>query len=285
MRTAKWTKGFPMNDRMSNSQQLPHLVPKIALCLFLGCPLLPRPTYGQAPQSQSDQLATSIARVKSGEADGWDVEVIAHAKAVQAVPALEEQFRRATDVDFRSKIANALVRLGDKDDTYWNYLLEQATLAVDSDVPDSIFSDSQGKLMMKESTPELQAWAHTHNVSPETAREYATYDLPGKVWDLAQTGDARGIPLLRRALQSRNCPMASTAAKGLAQIQDKESIPLIIAASQRAAGGCGGAIALALIYFDDPQAQSAVDTYVPKETAKASRDARANGLGPFGYDH
>jgi HEAT repeat protein len=177
------------------------------------------------------------------------------------------------------------VRLGDKDDTYWNYLLEQATLAVDSDVPDSIFSDSQGKLMMKESTPELQAWAHTHNVSPETAREYATYDLPGKVWDLAQTGDARGIPLLRRALQSRNCPMASTAAKGLAQIQDKESIPLIIAASQRAAGGCGGAIALALIYFDDPQAQSAVDTYVPKETAKASRDARANGLGPFGYDH
>jgi HEAT repeat protein len=272
-----------MSERMSKHR--PHLVLRITLCVVLGFTLLSAVTYGQAVQGRPDEVADSIAKVKSGDFNGYHVEVIAKARAVDAIPALEEQFRHVTKVELKSKIANALVRLADKKSAYWNYLLQQATLAVDSDVPDSIFSDSQGKLMMNESTPELQAWAHTHNVSPEIAREYATYDLPGKVFDLAQTGDPRGIPLLRRALQSRNCGMASIAAKGLAQIQDKESIPLIIAAAQKSPAGCGGGIAFALIYFDDPRAQRAVDTYVPKDMAKTFRDARANGLGPFGYDH
>jgi hypothetical protein len=84
---------------------------------------------GPAAPSQSDQLATSIARAKSGNVDTYDVEIIAEAGAVQAIPSLEEQFGRTTDVDTKTKIANGLVRLGDKHNTYWNYLLEQATLA------------------------------------------------------------------------------------------------------------------------------------------------------------
>ena len=65
---------------------------------------------------------------------------------MQAIPSLEEQFGRTTDVGTKTEIANGLVRLGDKHNTYWNYVLEQATLAVDSDVPDALFSNpTQGR--------------------------------------------------------------------------------------------------------------------------------------------
>jgi hypothetical protein len=66
------------------------------------------------------------------------------------------------------------------------------------------------------------------------------------------------------------------AAMGLAEIGDKESIPLIIDASKRAPAEPAAAIAESLVYFDDISAQSAVDQLVPKDRAKLVRDARAN---------
>jgi HEAT repeat protein len=271
-----------MSARTSSSQPLPHLVLGIALCFVLGCPLLPRLAHGQATQNAPNELDSAIAtaRSKSSVVSPRDVVVIANAGAVQAIPALEEQFKRATDVDTKVSIASGLVKLKDHDDTYWNLLLEQATLAVDSNIPDSVFSESQGKATIL--GPELQAWADAHNVSVNTAGQYARYDFPGKVLQLAATGDPRGVPLLQRALQSRNYLIVAWAAKGLAQIQDKQSIPLIIAAVQKAPIGYNSVIAESLVYFDDAQAQSAVDTYIPKDRAAMAREARARGLGVFG---
>jgi hypothetical protein len=268
---------------MSTSPKLPHLVLRIALCFVLGCPLLSRLAHGQATQNTPSELddAVATARSKSSVVGPRDVVVIANAGAVQAVPSLEEQFKRANDVDTKVSIASGLVRLKDRDDTYWNFLLEQATLAVDSNIPDSVFSESQGKATIL--GPELQAWADAHNVSVNTAGVHARYDFPSKVLDLATTGDPRGIPLLRRALKSRNYLIVTWAAKGLAQIQDKESIPLIIAAAQRAPTGFNAVIAESLVYFDDAQAQSAVDTYMPKEKATMDREEKARGRGVFGW--
>ncbi len=236
---------------------------------------------GPAPPSQSDQLATSLARAKSGNVDVVDVEIIAEAGAVQAIPSLEEQFVRTTDVDTKTKIANGLVRLGDKHNTYWNYLLEQATLALDSEVPDAVFSDPLGKTVDQNS--ELQAWAQAHNVSANTAAQSALYDLPGKVLELADTGDPRGIPFLRRALQSRNYMIAVWAARVWFRFRIKTRYRLLLPRAQRAPTGYASAIAKSLIWFDDPRAQTAVDTYMPKEHAKIWRDARVQGMGVFGW--
>jgi hypothetical protein len=244
--------------------------------------VLPRLAHAQTTQNIPSELdnALATANSKSDVVSARDVVVIADAGAVQAIPALEEQFKRATDVDTKVSIASGLVRLKDRNDTYWNFLLEQATLAVDSNIPDSNFSESEGKMMI--TTPELQTWADTHNVSFNTAYHYARFDISGKVLQLATTGDPRGIPLLQRALQSRNYLIVSFAAKGLAQIQDKQSIPLIIAAAQKAPTGYNSLIAESLVYFDDARAQSAVDTYMPKDRAKMYRELRANGMGVFG---
>lgn len=271
-----------MSARTRSSKPRPRIGLGITLCILVGCSLLALSARAQATQKTPTELDEAIARVSSGDASNpGDVVVIANAGAVQSIPALEEQFRRSPDVNTKVSIASGLVKLRDRDDTYWNFLLEQATLAVDSNIPDVTFSESQGK--MTTLGPELQAWAAAHNVSVNTAGIHAYYDFPGKVLQLATTGDPRGIPLLRRALQSRNYLIVLSAAKGLAQVQDKESIPLIIAEAQRAPAEYRSLIAESLVYFDDAQAQSAVDNYLSKQIATANRQERARGRGVFGW--
>jgi hypothetical protein len=59
---------------------------------------------------------------------------------------------------------------------------------------------------------------------------------------------------------------------------------LIISACKEAPAEAASMLAQALAYFDDPQAQGAVDTYIPKGIAKSLRDHRAAGKhGPFDY--
>jgi hypothetical protein len=253
------------------------------LHLFVWCALLAGVAHGQVEQSQPDKLAygagranlsDAIDKVKHGNFALVDIELIAEAGAVRAIPALKEQFVRSQNSLTKAKIADALVRLGDKDATYWNFLAEQAALAVES--PDPRLADSQGKIVPEQFSPEFIAWSKAHNVSSDPV-----YGIPVLVILLAETGDPRGIPLLRRGLLSPNYFVVAAAAKGLAQIQDKASIPLMIDACKRAPEAAL-AIAESLGYFDDPRAQSAVDTYLPKDIAKALREARAQGKKPFG---
>ena len=271
-----------MSARTPGPEPLSHLVLGIALCFVPGCPLLSGLAHAQEVQKTPTELESAIARVCAGDVSNpRDVVVIANAGVVQAIPVLEEQFKRATDIDTKLSVASGLVKLKDRDDTYWNFLLEQATLAVDSDIPDSVFSESQGKAVIQGS--ELKTWAGAHNASVTRAAQYARYDFPGKVLPLATTGDRRGIPLLRRALQARNYLIVAWGTKGLAEIQDKQSIPLIIAAVERAPSGYRSLLAESLVYFDDAQAQTAVDKYMPKDNATMDRQERARGRGVFGW--
>jgi hypothetical protein len=250
---------------------------------FAWCALVTSVMYGQG-QNQRGELAygadktnvsDAINKVKSGNFALVHIELIAKAHAVEAIPTLEEQFARSQDARTKAKIASALVRLGTKDDIYWDFLVEQATLAVESPAPSLV--DSQGKIVREQLSPEFLAWAKAHNVPPDPV-----YGLPGNVVLLGETEDPRGIPLLRRGLLSPNSFIEVAAAKGLAQIQDTNSIPLIIEACQRSPEAAL-ALAEALVYFDDSRAQSAVDTYMPKDLAKVFRESKAQGKKPFGY--
>ena len=273
-----------MSAKTCTSRPLPRLIMEFALCSALGSLLLPTAAHGQAAQGSADQVAASMERAKSGSFSNADIKTIAKAGvAEEAIPALEEQFARSDDVTRQGIIASGLIRLGDSSNVYWDFLLQQATLAIDSDLPDP-FRDSRGNATGQQPSPELLAWTQAHHVDVSTAVESWTYDLPGKVLQLSMTGDQRSVALLRHALQSRNPFIVMMAAQGLAQVQDKESIPLIIEACRRFDKGMAGGIAqTALVFFDDPRAQAAVDTYVPEDLAKIRRDARAHGMKPFGY--
>lgn len=240
--------------------------------------------YGQQNQPNRPAYAAdranvpdAIAKVKSGNFGLVHIDMIARAGAVEAIPALQEQFTRTPDPLVKTKIASALVRLGDRDEIYWDFLVKQATTAVESDVPDFMNFDPQAKTGAGPS-PQFVAWAKAHNVPPN-GREAADamYGLPGKLTLLASAGDPRAIPLLRRGLSSPNHMIEIAAADGLAELQDKDSIPLIIEACKRAPTEAAAVIARSLVYFDDAEAQRAVDTYVPKDTAKGLREGKAQG--------
>jgi hypothetical protein len=268
------------------------------LCLL--CAVAIGLAYSQSQQSEAykqaerryqnlGSVAEASQKVKQGNFYGPHVEEIAEAGAVEAIPALKEQFAHSVDASHKDdldpgnkeEIASALVRLGEKDEIYWDFLVKQATEAVDSDAPFPREFNSQGKMIDDHFSSAFLQWAKQHSLSPGDAGEMVVYRLPGKLLMLAETGDPRGIALLRRAMSSPNYMIQVMAAKGLAKLQDKDSIPLIIAA-------CGNspwaapAIAEALVFFDDPKAQAAADVYLPKQYAKALRESvKMPGNDPF----
>jgi HEAT repeat protein len=99
---------------------------------------------------------------------------------------------------------------------------------------------------------------------------------------VAETRDPRGVRLLRRALSSPHYEIQTFAAAGLVRARDNDSIPLIIDACKNASPDVASSIAHALVYFDDPRAQSAVDRYLSKDDAKSARKEKVEGIGPLG---
>jgi hypothetical protein len=208
------------------------------------------------------------------------VEQLGAAHATEAVPILELKFERASSELDKAHIAAVLVRLGDKKDVYWDYLTAAVTKTIENDVPNFNAFDSNGKSIPGPS-PEFVAWADKKKLPHEGLLEEHVYYAPGPTMFLAHTDDPRAIPLLRRALWSPNFMVEIFAAKGLARLQDKASIPWIIEACKLAPAEVAGAIGESLAYFDDPVAQAAVDLYVPKELAKLAREAAASGKKPL----
>jgi HEAT repeat protein len=237
---------------------------------------------GQTEQTQAQRVADAVKKVKHGNFGLVHVEEIARAQAAQAIPALKEQFVRSQDANKRAKIADALVRLGDEDEVYWDFLVKQAMLAVESDAPYPGSFDPQGRTVRRQLSPEFVERAKAHHIPADVAAQTVAYELPGDLMFLAETGDQRGLPLLRRAMFSDNYLIQAVAAKGLAKLQDNASVPIIIAACQKAPADAAPAIAEALVYFDDPQAQIAAGMYLPKDFFKALREPmRVPANDPF----
>jgi hypothetical protein len=199
------------------------------------------------------------------------VEIIANAGAVQAIPSLKEWFGRSQDEEMKAELASALVRLRDPDNTYWDFLLQLAKPALESDAPSPLGGSKENRGV----PPQFDAWAKAHKLSVEEAAA-AVLELPVKLVPLAKTGDPRAIPLLRKALQSPNILIQTAAATGLAKAQDKGAVPLIIEACKKAPTDFAHFLADSLIYFDDPQAQSEFHHYFPDVDIHAAKQFRGS---------
>jgi hypothetical protein len=66
----------------------------------------------------------------------------------------------------------------------------------------------------------------------------------------------------------------AASATGLVILEDRDSIPLIIEACKRAPSGTAGAIAMSLLEFHDPEAQSAAEPYLPKQLVDALHEKK-----------
>jgi len=237
----------------------------------------------QQDQGQTETLADAIVQVRTGNGAGVD-SIIGKLGPVKSVPVLEDLFAHSEYIGIKERIASVLYRLGDKDPAYWNFMLAQAKEAAESKSPSPYAYDAQGK-MQQTYSPEFIAWAKAWGVAPENAEAAAWEDYRSMLL-VAAAGDRRALPVLRQALKSPNYPIASVAAKGLAQLQDGSSISLIIKACQKAPADAAALIANALVYFDDARAQAAADQFLPAATAKTLRAyAREHGDKPFSQAH
>jgi hypothetical protein len=224
-------------------------------------------------------VPVAIARVEAGEFSLVDVDLIARANAIKAIPSLKKQFDVAGNPLVKAKIAAALLRMRDQDDVYWKFLVEFTNPALQSDAPDYNGYDQQGKAVPGPSL-EFRAWAKAHNVPADAELDDSVKMASLGVMLLGWSQDGKAIPILRKALWSPNHSIEALAAAALAEIGDKESIPSIIEACKRAPAEPAAGIAESLVYFDDVAAQNAVDQFVPEDVAKSARKARANGDKP-----
>jgi hypothetical protein len=246
--------------------------------------------------SSGDTLGINKANTDAPESIYFVVQ-LADAGVVQAIPLLENKFARMSDElteakilsgsvevhDFdKANVASALVTLGDTKDVYFQFLAKQTTLAIDSDMPEYLNYDAQGKNIPGPSR-QFTDWAELHNHSGPAFEAEAIVELPAAVALLGRTGDRRAIPLLRRALLSPNYGIQAQGARGLAKLQDTDSIPLIVEACRRAPAGAAAAIAQeSLIYFRGGQAESAVEAFIPKDRLIALRDGtRLSRTDPY----
>lgn len=219
-------------------------------------------------------------RLKKGDFGPADLEVIALFEDATMTPLLEIRFAEASDPLLKGKIANVLVRLHDPDDRYWKYLEDAAEKVLSADPPDPMEFDADGK--PKQDPPAaVVAWAKSHNLPMSEAAEDLMFRQPTTIAFIADSNDPRALPLLHKALKARNFMIKNSGAEGLALLQDRDSIPQIIDACQRSPREEARALAQALAYFDDTNAQKAVDEFVPVEVAKEIREKRSHGLGPF----
>jgi hypothetical protein len=235
-----------------------------------------RPAYA----SDRGNVSDAITRVQAGHFSNVHVEMIVRAHAVEAIPILTRQFDQSPDPVIKTFIASGLFRLGEKGDLYWAYLISSARSAVESDAPSFWEYDALGKPISAPSSAFI-AWAKAHNETPDAAQEDALFTMPGAVTALGETGDRRAIPLLRQALLSPNLQIESQGARGLAHINDMDSVPLIIEACKHAPAEWAGEIARWLVYFDDVPSKSTVEKYTNQERANLTRDARAAGKSPY----
>jgi hypothetical protein len=226
-------------------------------------------------------VQVALANIRSGTFTFDDIETLFEAKSIDAIPTLENQFESSQDSATKSRVATALVKLGDSNDRYWQFLIEQATPAIADDAPFFLKTDENGKLL-DEKSPEFSQWAKDNHISSDEEIKNQLYSYPGAVLDLGATGDKRSIPYLRRALLSPNFLTQISAAQGLAGVQDEDSVRLIIDACQKDSAEIAAKIAVSLVYFDDDEAHKAVDLYVPKAISIEARKGRAAGGTPFG---
>lgn len=239
-------------------------------------------THSQGRQPESQNVDDLIERIKQGTFTPATVNRIVQLRAVQAMPVLKQQFAVNPDTLTKQALASALVRLGDTEDVYWDFLVDHAKVAIENDAPFPIAFDTEGKLVPGQLSPEFLAWAKAHNMSPESASSVHVYALPVDLTFLAVTGDPRGLAWLKRGLSSRNYFIQAVAAKGLAKLRDTDSVPVIIAACRKAPAQVAELIARALVFFDDANAQSAAETFITNQQVLGELRRLSREKGPAG---
>ncbi len=147
-----------------------------------------------------------------------------------------------------------MLKLGDPDRVAWKYLSGQAAAILDEDAPFPLEFTPDGRIIPKKLSADFTRWARGRGLDPEDASNDSVYSDPGGFLVLAYSRDGRAIPILRRALHSRNYMIQIAAGKGLGYLKEKSAIPDVVAAAHKAPREVSAVLAEGLLSFDDAYA-------------------------------
>lgn len=182
-----------------------------------------------------------------------------------AVPRLEEAFARETQNPNREFIAAALVNLGSKKQESFNYLACRAIAAITSGPPFPVRfgTNPLPGAMLPPVTSDFTSWVRRHGLTANSAMQKAAFDDPAAVQALGEAADRRSRSILLRGLNSPNILVVFESSLGLARLDDRQSIPEIIAAAQHFRSPKERRmIAKSLLYFDSSKAQFAAERLI-----------------------
>jgi hypothetical protein len=249
--------------------------PWLAASVLAGCALaLAQPQQRLEPQSESDrQLLLAFSRKSARELvtvyferPPYPLFVIRRLIELAdpgVIPVMREAFEQETGVLTRQFLAAALVRLGDTDPRYFDYVARAALDAVNSDVP---YRDNSTTQATADGSPrrhdEIHAWAQARGVPFIQAISTAAIELPGAVEALGEAEDRRSLPIFLRGLQSPNVLVVREAALGLARLHDTAVAEPIITACRRLDPAERPWVAKSLLYFHSKKAQRAASAMI-----------------------
>lgn len=179
-----------------------------------------------------------------------------------AIPILKEAFANASDTSIKVNLANVLLMFGEKNDVYWAVLYKRAEEIVNSSAPYPLVFDDKGKTIRGAISPEFLEWVKDNNLSKNEALNEQLGSFPVDVSMMAEIGDPRGLPILRKGLSSPNYVVRAMAARGLALLHDRDSISSIIQAARTAPSEMQWGIAEPLLAFDDATARAAAEEMI-----------------------
>ncbi len=203
-----------------------------------------------------------------------------------AIEGAKKAFATTVDPNRKQRVASVLVSIGVRDPVYYNYLVQEATKALDNTMPWPTIYDKEGKINANSINPEFSRWCDEHHLNRVDAFESAYFKIPAPWLHLAAAGDPRSYDLLIRGLHGNNFMIVALAASGLAKLQDSRAIPELIAAYRRSPVETRHEIAEALLYFSDQRAQAAAEQFITDKNAllRSREHIRKEGLkGLFGY--
>jgi HEAT repeat protein len=146
---------------------------------------------------------------------------------------------------------------------------------VNSQAPYPLVYDANGKSISGVINPDFLEWCKNNSLSKEKALGDQLNSFPAELLFMASTGDSRGLQILRRGLQSQNHGVRAVSAAGLATLQDRNSIPLIIEAAGKAPQEARWPIAQHLLSFEDHNADKAAEELISDKKLLSDLKQRA----------
>jgi HEAT repeat protein len=197
----------------------------------------------------------------------------------RVIPAFQELFSKLEEKRSRQVLALGLLRIGQKDEAYFDELAKYARAAIASTAPLAIELDKDGNPITDHLNPAFVQWCNDNQLLLEPCkRTVSSYGID--VLLLAQAKDRRAVPLLRQALAVTDPAIVNGAVMGLAWLNDVESIPLIASNLRRSPPKLAALIAAAMVDFNDPRISPVLDRFVTdpawrKDLAESTKQRQA----------